>query len=195
MEEGQIYQRWPEGHLKVWIALGVVALLVMFSTPILIKQRWQDEAYRFEACQEHLRLDCDPSLVWMVAGWVDVNGSALTVASKEDRNAMTAEEGKGLILSIRPRPMSLENGWYLGRGGETVTIDVKTAKAADVSLFIITQTNEGENRVKIADMRHLSDTELQSTYRLPKGLSATLEAVATAGDGTEESSSVRIASE
>ncbi len=188
-----MFQRWPDAHLKVWIGIGVVAVAIMLGTPVLVAQRWQDEAYRFEACQENLRLDCDPSLVWYVAGWATVDG--MDLVSTLSSPTAAEQEGKGLILSIKPRGMSFEDGWYVGRAGETVTFTVKTAKAAEVVLTLVTKGEGGEERLKIAEMRHLSDTELEATYRLPRALLADLEAKATASDGTEQSLSIRIASE
>lgn len=197
MPEGQMFQRWPDAHLKVWIGIGVVAVVIMLGTPVLVAQRWQDEAYRFEACQENLRLDCDPSLVWYVAGWVGVEGGASGESAASGASAVRGDdaEGKGLILSIKPQNMSFKDGWYVGRAGETVMFTVKTAKAAEVVLTLVTKTETGEERLKIAEMRHLSDTELETTYRLPRALLADLEAKATASDGTEQTLSIRIASE
>lgn len=188
-----MFQRWPDAHLKIWVGIGVVAVIIMLGMPILVAQRWQEEAYRFEACQENLRLDCDPSLVWVVAGWATIDGTDLisTVSSL----AAEQPEGNGLILSIKPQNMSFKDGWYVGRAGETVAFTVKTAKAAEVVLTLVTKSEAGEERLKIAEMRHLSDTELEATYRLPRALLADLEAKATASDGTEQSLSIRIASE
>jgi hypothetical protein len=193
MPEGQMFQRWPDAHLKIWIGIGLVALVITLGTPFLVAQRWQDEAYRFEACQENLRLDCDPSLVWVVAGWATIDGTDLI--STVTAPTAAEQEGAGLILSIKPQNMAFKDGWYVGRAGETVTFTVKTAKAAEVVLTLVTKSEAGEDRLKIAEMRHLSDTELETTYRLPRALLADLEAKATASDGTEQSLSIRIASE
>lgn len=193
MPEGQMFQRWPDAHLKIWIGIGLVALVIMLGVPFLVAQRWRDEAYRFEACQENLRLDCDPSLVWVVAGWATIDGTDLisTITTPD----VEEQARKGLILSIKPQNMSFKDGWYVGRVGETVTFTVKTVKSAEVVLTLVTKTETGEDRLKIAEMRHLSDTELEATYRLPRALLADLEAKATASDGTEQSLSIRIASE
>lgn len=58
------------GWITVWIALGVIALVLFVALPIAVTRRATAEFARYQACLEPTRnQDCRPSIVWYMNGW------------------------------------------------------------------------------------------------------------------------------
>lgn len=58
------------GWITVWIALGVLALVLFVALPIAVTRRATAEFARYQACLEPTRTqDCRPSIVWYMNGW------------------------------------------------------------------------------------------------------------------------------
>jgi len=58
------------GWITVWIALGVIALVLFVALPIAVTRRATAEFARYQACLESNRnQDCRPSIVWYMNGW------------------------------------------------------------------------------------------------------------------------------
>lgn len=57
--------RWLNG----FIVLGAILMAFFFAMPFLMRQTLDQEHRRFLGCQQHQRLDCEPSLIWSVQDW------------------------------------------------------------------------------------------------------------------------------
>ena len=45
---------------------GLVAILVVIVIPLFVGIRLRNENARYVACERHERIDCEPSVVWLL---------------------------------------------------------------------------------------------------------------------------------
>jgi hypothetical protein len=56
----------PPRHLRVFLWVGALALIAVLLLPLLLTQYVRAERARFAACDRHERIDCDPSIIWLL---------------------------------------------------------------------------------------------------------------------------------
>ncbi len=53
-------------HLTLFVWLGVFATIVAFLVPLFLTQYVRSERARLAACERQERVDCDPSVIWLL---------------------------------------------------------------------------------------------------------------------------------
>ena len=59
----------PTWWIKIWIALGCVAFAMFIGIPFFLSRNIKQEFDRYQACVEHRRADCQPSMIWLLSDW------------------------------------------------------------------------------------------------------------------------------
>ncbi|MBP6944566.1 hypothetical protein KBD61_02800 [Patescibacteria group bacterium] len=53
-------------HLRVFLWLGGIAVVVSLIFPLFLAQRVRSERARLASCERQERLDCEPSVLWLL---------------------------------------------------------------------------------------------------------------------------------
>lgn len=70
------FEKIPDVWIKLWIALGVFAIIVMIGFMILFQAIQQAEYARYSDCVSRTQTACKPSIFWLLNGWSVTGTSA-----------------------------------------------------------------------------------------------------------------------
>lgn len=189
----------PTWWLRVWIAIGVGAFLLIVIVPALIFTTFTSERHRYQACEQKLRNDCKPSMIWLFAGWIKptslVEQSVPTTtstrdgstgipttststlpfqASREERTSAAAPR----ILSIRAGGAIMDRGVYQIVEATTTTWTVKATAAQTIEFYLKTSGGVNATSKRIVILKKQKDGSFVGTWKAP-GVLGELEVRAT----------------
>lgn len=139
------------GWITVWIALGLLGLLLFVFMTFSITQKSQAEFARYNACaQGRERVHCDPSLVWVMNGWSLVQATSTVMAPSDSTpNPGAAHPASSTVITYTASStsnVSLVKA-YLLNAQDATSQDVLRVSAGKAMTAKLTLTNQDKTTV------------------------------------------------
>lgn len=181
----------PSLWLRIWIGVGVAALLLMIIAPIVIFSYTAKELDRKQACDRGQSDNCEPTFIWVLSDAAkeaaqkaeNVAQGTGDGASVNGERRMGTSENAPYVDSVDIGGATFQDNWYFAPAGSDLHLTaVVSGDPQSVEVYAIPKGTETVGvGTHIAAMNKTADGLYELTYTVPAGLYADLEFRAVAG--------------
>ncbi len=190
------FEKHPDTWIKVWVGIGLLALVGIISVLTLLQNAFQGEIQRYSDCLDGKRKDCQNSFYWILQRWspdlITSNSGMISNGVTSDTTAIVlpgeveatrasrSSESAPQIVSVQPQGMALSDGWYRATAGTVVKVKAQVTGAKTVELYLVPKGTETANLArKVATMVKQSDGGYLADFKVTNSLLGDLEVRAT----------------
>ncbi len=164
MSDSSLQTSW---FLKAFVALGVLVAGMSMVVGWRLRTMRETELSRFQACEQGVRSDCEPSLFWVLAGLVKVDTEgrpqvAFSDTGEAKKQVIRTGDSAPFLTSLRPEGLIPEGQGYRVVKGTDVKLraTVEGAKRVEARLKLA----GSDESVLLGEMKAVKDQP--DTYEL-----------------------------
>ena len=146
--------------IKTAIAFGVLGVVISAGAAWRLTTLRETEAIRYQACEQGTRQDCEPSIFWVLAGFVKVDKEgkpqvAFSDTGEPKKQVIRTSDTAPMLTSLRPEGLIPEGQGYRVTVGTDVKFSATIEKAKKVEARL--QPTGSDESVLLGEMKSVKD--------------------------------------
>lgn len=131
------------GWITLWIALGVLMIILFVGFPMAMTYRARAEYARYQGCVNHTETNCNPSLAWALNGWSLTAAVTSTPAVVATTSTVAATPTSIAIVTPPGTFTTTTSPWTLTVNGKSPLVtEVKAKEGSKLTLKLTIATDQ-----------------------------------------------------